>query len=60
MGNTGADTAATLCGVADKVYISHNHGALVVSALAVSLEIVLLMRMRSCHESSMGSHSTTQ
>lgn len=29
MGNTGADTAAALCGVADKVYISHNHGALV-------------------------------
>ncbi|KAH7157356.1 flavin monooxygenase-like protein [Dactylonectria estremocensis] len=29
MGNTGADTAAALCGVADKVYISHNHGALI-------------------------------
>ncbi|UPK97593.1 hypothetical protein LCI18_008528 [Fusarium solani-melongenae] len=29
MGNTGADTAAALCGHADKVWVSHNHGALV-------------------------------
>ncbi|KAK7416725.1 hypothetical protein QQX98_005051 [Neonectria punicea] len=34
MGNTGADTAAALCGVADKVYISHNHGALVMPRVA--------------------------
>ncbi|KAF5022589.1 hypothetical protein F66182_5360 [Fusarium sp. NRRL 66182] len=29
MGNTGADTASALCGHADKVWLSHNHGAIV-------------------------------
>lgn len=31
LGNTGADTAAALCGHAEKVYASHKHGAIVVS-----------------------------
>lgn len=30
MGNTGADTVAAVCGHADKVWVSHKHGALVV------------------------------
>jgi thioredoxin reductase len=36
MGNTGADTAAALVGIADRVSISHNHGAIVVSLIFYS------------------------
>lgn len=30
IGNTAADTATALCGIASQVYLSHQHGALVV------------------------------
>lgn len=49
MGNTGADTAAALCGHADKVWVSHNHGALVVRFPTSPVHGDNVDQTRRCH-----------
>ena len=49
MGNTGADTAAALCGHADKVWVSHNHGALVVRIPTFAIHSDNIDQTHRCH-----------
>jgi cation diffusion facilitator CzcD-associated flavoprotein CzcO len=41
--NTGADAAAALCGHAEKVWISHSHGVIVVSCQRLIDQVAMLI-----------------
>lgn len=59
-GNSAADTSTQLVGIADKVYLSHRHGARVVSSLCrLHSFIPMLIVIYSCLVDSMARQSIT-